>query len=53
MRAAVIGLGRMGARHLEALDGIDGIELAAVADRSTEALHQACEDAGVNRSAVR
>jgi predicted dehydrogenase len=38
MKAAIIGMGPMGKRHVTALGHVPGLELVAVADRRTEAL---------------
>src|SRR5689334_21111219 len=50
MRGVVIGLGRMGLRHLQVAAG-EGIEIVGVADRRPEALQQA-RDAGVAAEAL-
>lgn len=50
MRAAVIGLGRMGLRHLDVL-GAAGLEVVGAADRAEEALAKASA-AGVPRAGL-
>jgi predicted dehydrogenase len=49
MKAAVLGLGGMGRRHLAALARIPGLEVAAVADRRPEALAAAGTPSSVRR----
>jgi len=44
IRAAVIGLGRHGLRHVQALQQIDGVPLAAVCDMRAEALAEVAKD---------
>jgi predicted dehydrogenase len=44
VRAAVIGLGRHGLRHVQALQQIDQVELAAVCDMRAEALAEVARD---------
>ena len=44
VRAAVIGLGRHGLRHLQALQQIDGVQLTAVCDTRAETLAQVAQD---------
>lgn len=42
-RAAVIGLGRHGLRHLQAYEQLDGVEVVAVCDVQTEAVARALD----------
>src|SRR5689334_166964 len=44
VRAAVIGLGRHGLRHVQALSQIDKAELVAVCDARADALNAAVKD---------
>lgn len=41
MKVAILGMGPMGKRHASAVGRVSGLELAAVADRRTEALESA------------
>jgi predicted dehydrogenase len=43
MKAAVVGVGRMGKRHAEAVRGL-GLDLAGICDQNPEILRQALED---------
>lgn len=47
MRAVIIGAGRMGRRHVQAVRGV-GLELSAMADTSREALAQVRIDCGLS-----
>src|SRR3954469_16949771 len=51
MRAAIIGAGRMGRRHIEAVRGA-GLALAAIADLSTEALALARADSNLSEQSL-
>ncbi|MGA7411123.1 MAG: Gfo/Idh/MocA family oxidoreductase [Bryobacteraceae bacterium] len=48
MRVGVIGLGFMGATHLNAFRGIDGVEIAAVSSKNRKALEGDLSGAGGN-----
>ena len=43
LRTAVIGAGRMGDRHIQAVQGLDSLQMVAVCDLSLEALKTAVE----------
>ena len=47
LRAAVIGLGSMGANHARVLGDLPGVELVAVADASSEAVQRATSRLGI------
>lgn len=51
LTVAVIGLGRMGARHVQAAQGL-GMRVVGLADVSTAALQAACQAHGVNPAAA-
>ncbi len=49
MRVAVIGLGRMGYRHVQAIQSL-GFQVAGLCDSSVEAGNKTCSDLGVSPS---
>ena len=49
MRAAIIGMGPMGVRHVAALGRVTGVELVAVCDSRLEALEAPCLDSRVQK----
>lgn len=49
MKAAIIGMGPMGVRHIAALGRVTGVELVAVCDSRSQALEAPCLDSRVQR----